>query len=250
MGKRNFVAVDLDSPHILGLIRIKVKPSQSCEHPTIMWLPLILVWRRRYAISILWKLPWWQGSWGQHGAQLGPTGPRLAPCWPHELCYLGILMTAIHLMQYHWARGVTVFACCFIQSYINHVLHLAVCFPTDDTLNISMKASSLVCIIPATQCTLAISNAYFTIMDSVADSQMLHKVPLNLSSDNWRNYDITITESQTARYIYAYLMEMKTAPEHPTLYVWEIEAYAPFFFGKLVYANFNAYLLTWVITNL
>ena len=27
--------------------------------------------------------------WGQHGAHLGPTGPRWAPCWPHELCYLG-----------------------------------------------------------------------------------------------------------------------------------------------------------------
>ena len=26
---------------------------------------------------------------GQHGAHLGPTGPRWAPCWPHELCYLG-----------------------------------------------------------------------------------------------------------------------------------------------------------------
>ena len=33
--------------------------------------------------------PWYQGSWWQHGAHLGPTGPRLAPCWPHELCYLG-----------------------------------------------------------------------------------------------------------------------------------------------------------------
>ena len=29
-----------------------------------------------------------QGSWGQHGANLGPTGPRWAPCWPHEHCYL------------------------------------------------------------------------------------------------------------------------------------------------------------------
>ena len=27
---------------------------------------------------------------GQHGAQLGPTGPKWAPCWPHETCYLGI----------------------------------------------------------------------------------------------------------------------------------------------------------------
>ena len=30
-----------------------------------------------------------QGSWGQHGAHLGPTGPRWDPCWPHEPCYLG-----------------------------------------------------------------------------------------------------------------------------------------------------------------
>ena len=26
---------------------------------------------------------------GQHGTHLGPTGPRWAPCWLHELCYLG-----------------------------------------------------------------------------------------------------------------------------------------------------------------
>ena len=24
-----------------------------------------------------------------HGANMGPPGPRWAPCWPHELCYLG-----------------------------------------------------------------------------------------------------------------------------------------------------------------
>ena len=24
-----------------------------------------------------------------HWAHLGPTGPRWAPCWPHESCYLG-----------------------------------------------------------------------------------------------------------------------------------------------------------------
>ena len=28
-------------------------------------------------------IPWEQGSWDQHGAHLGPTGPRWAPCWPH-----------------------------------------------------------------------------------------------------------------------------------------------------------------------
>ena len=26
-----------------------------------------------------------------HGDNMWPTGPRLAPCWPHELCYLGCL---------------------------------------------------------------------------------------------------------------------------------------------------------------
>ena len=32
-----------------------------------------------------------QGSWGQHGDHLGPTGPRWAPRWPHELCYLCVM---------------------------------------------------------------------------------------------------------------------------------------------------------------
>ena len=32
-----------------------------------------------------------QRSWGQHGAHLGPVGPRWAPCWPHEPCYQGVL---------------------------------------------------------------------------------------------------------------------------------------------------------------
>ena len=27
---------------------------------------------------------------GQHGVHLVPTGPRWAPCWPHELCSLGL----------------------------------------------------------------------------------------------------------------------------------------------------------------
>ena len=35
--------------------------------------------------------PWLQSSWGQYGAHLGPLGPRWAPCWPHEPCYLGQL---------------------------------------------------------------------------------------------------------------------------------------------------------------
>ena len=41
------------------------------------------------SLSMPW-IPWYQGLWGQHGAHLGPTGPRRAPCWPHETCYLGL----------------------------------------------------------------------------------------------------------------------------------------------------------------
>ena len=33
---------------------------------------------------------------GQHGAHLGPTGPRWAPCWPHELCCLGSFVRTIY----------------------------------------------------------------------------------------------------------------------------------------------------------
>ena len=33
-----------------------------------------------------------------HGAHLGPTGPRRAPCWPHELCYLGKACLTITLL--------------------------------------------------------------------------------------------------------------------------------------------------------
>ena len=44
-------------------------------------------------------IPWERGSWGQHGSHLGPTGPRWAPCWPYELCYLGNLV-------YSWCRNV------------------------------------------------------------------------------------------------------------------------------------------------
>ena len=33
------------------------------------------------------KIPDRKGSWGQHGAHLGPVVPMWAPCWPHEPCY-------------------------------------------------------------------------------------------------------------------------------------------------------------------
>ena len=43
--------------------------------------------------QVLIRHPWQQGWWGQHGAHLGPTGPRWAPCWPHQPCYLGWYLT-------------------------------------------------------------------------------------------------------------------------------------------------------------
>ena len=36
--------------------------------------------------------PWEQGSWGQHGAHLGLTGPRWAPYWPPWTLLYGIAM--------------------------------------------------------------------------------------------------------------------------------------------------------------
>ena len=41
-----------------------------------------------------------QSSWGQHGANLGPIGPKWAPCWPHEPCYQGMVMRQWYFYQY------------------------------------------------------------------------------------------------------------------------------------------------------
>ena len=40
-------------------------------------------------------MPRQQSSWGQHGAHLGPVGPRWAPCCPHEPCYQGGLANCL-----------------------------------------------------------------------------------------------------------------------------------------------------------
>ena len=45
---------------------------------------------------------WQQDAWGQYGAHLGPTGASWAPCWPHDLCYLGIFHADIlHICPIH-----------------------------------------------------------------------------------------------------------------------------------------------------
>ena len=48
-----------------------------------IWFYFILFWFYYQFIMDLWD-PWKQSLWDQHGAHLGPTGPRWAPCWPHE----------------------------------------------------------------------------------------------------------------------------------------------------------------------
>ena len=48
-----------------------------------------------------------QASQGQHGAHLGPVGPRWAPCWPHEPCYQGCVC--------HWR-------CDFVVDKLEHYL--------------------------------------------------------------------------------------------------------------------------------
>ena len=49
------------------------------------------------SLTCIISLPSKQGSWGQHGAHLGPTGLRWAPRWAHQLCYLGEFDTACRL---------------------------------------------------------------------------------------------------------------------------------------------------------
>ena len=41
-----------------------------------------------------------QGSWGLHGTHLGLTGPRWAPCWPHEPCYQGSYIEYIKKLNF------------------------------------------------------------------------------------------------------------------------------------------------------
>ena len=51
---------------------------------------LIYMWSWRFPLTIA-SLH----SWGQHGAYLGPTGPRWALMWAHGLCYLGMLLVTL-----------------------------------------------------------------------------------------------------------------------------------------------------------
>ena len=69
-------------------MKMLISQSKICKN-MICQIPWLLF---RQSLSDLINCPWWQGSWDQHGAHLGT---RWAPCWPHELCYLGL-----HLLRW------------------------------------------------------------------------------------------------------------------------------------------------------
>ena len=56
-----------------------------------------------------------------YGAYMGPTGPRWAPCWPHEPCYLlmlWFLASPCHPEKYkYWLYGVLIYCICKSLSY-------------------------------------------------------------------------------------------------------------------------------------
>ena len=88
-----------------------------------------------------------------NGAHRGPVGPRWAPCWPHEPCYLGIyvphnkrlalshiskiLATIIDLVP--WSSGDLMMTCCIgiihhkknTEQFIFYSPNLGSCMPRD-----------------------------------------------------------------------------------------------------------------------
>ena len=70
--------------HFRDVIMLRVKFRSTC-------VKLLSDKCHETALRWILKNPWLQGSWGQHGAHLRPTGPSWAPCWSHELCYLRYL---------------------------------------------------------------------------------------------------------------------------------------------------------------
>ena len=79
----------VNSPH-------KGSVTRKCFHLMTSSLRTIAAIPPKYMSVMDWLsqcYPWQQGSWGQHGAHLGPVIPRWAPCRPHEPCYLGRIIS-------------------------------------------------------------------------------------------------------------------------------------------------------------
>ena len=71
------ISTSSNKRHILFLFHFTHVLPMECRH------------YRYHTPRRLASFPRYQGSWGQHGAHLGPVGPRWAPCWSHKPCYQG-----------------------------------------------------------------------------------------------------------------------------------------------------------------
>ena len=82
-------------PHLLLDVNNVLVPSlDTCvwhTSPHMSWWAVVCSRVRTLYHVMTWfsAHPRQQISWDQHGAHLGPVGPRWTPCWPHELCYQG-----------------------------------------------------------------------------------------------------------------------------------------------------------------
>ena len=83
----NYILHDTDTCRTI----VRLQTRTNTAELACMWAMgcSIYVYIKSTMISYRHYIPWYQGPWGQHGAHLGPTGPRWTPCWPQELCYLG-----------------------------------------------------------------------------------------------------------------------------------------------------------------
>ena len=61
---------------------------------------------------------------GQHGAHLGPTGPRWAPCWPYGLCYMGSTIRMRCVMSIASLKS---YLCGLHHCHISTVAHISQC---------------------------------------------------------------------------------------------------------------------------
>ena len=86
-----------------------ISPDESAQEKycyiTIEWLCIQFIQSCKVVYHLIWwlcrsttdisKIPRIARFMGPTWAHLGPTGPRWAPCWPHEPCYLGYVTNAL-----------------------------------------------------------------------------------------------------------------------------------------------------------
>ena len=92
------------------------------------------------------------------------------------------------------------------------------------------------------QFAVAISDVRYENLDSAADGRMLYKSSITMASTGWESHDKCIPDGRSARYIYAYLLEVRASINDPIYYVIEIEAYPPFIFGKAWFDIIDRYI--------